>query len=55
MHILSYHEMGFPRSADYLEKLRVALEKAEYPLFENAIKRIIEYGVTIEQEVFLSH
>ena len=53
--VVAYHEMGFPRSADYLEKLRVALEKAEYPLFENAIKRIIEYGVTIEQEVFLSH
>lgn len=53
--VVAYHEMGLPRSADYLEKLRVALEKAEYPLFENAIKRIIEYGVTIEQEVFLSH
>ena len=53
--VIAYHEIGLPRSADYLEKLRVALEKAEYPLFENAIKRIIEYGVTIEQEVFLSH
>lgn len=53
--VVAYHEIGLPRSADYLEKLRVALEKAEYPLFENAIKRIIEYGVTIEQEVFLSH
>lgn len=53
--VVAYHETGLPRSADYLEKLRAALEKAEYPLFENAIKRIIEYGVTIEQEVFLSH
>ena len=48
--VVIYHEMGLPRSADYLEKLAAA----DYPMFENAIKRIIEYGVTIEQEVFLS-
>ena len=53
--VVAYHETGLSRSVDYLEKLRAALEKAEYPLFENAIKCIIEYGVTIEQEVFLSH
>ena len=53
--VVAYHETGLSRSVDYLEKLRAALEKAEYPLFENAIKCIIEYGVTIEQEVLLSH
>lgn len=52
--VVNFHEVGLSRSADYLEKLRVALEKTEYPLFENTIKRIIEYGVTIEQEVFLA-
>lgn len=49
-----FHELGLARSEDYMEKLRTALEESKYPLFENAINRIIEYGVTIEQEVFLS-
>ena len=52
--VVAYHEIGLSRSADYLKKLSTALEKKEYPMFEDAIKRIIEFGVTIEQEVFLS-
>ena len=52
--VVAFHKGGLSRSSDYLKKLEVALEKEEFPLFEDAIKRILEYGVTIEQEVFLS-
>lgn len=48
-----YHQSGLVRPQSYLERLRTALEKGEYPLFRGAIKQILEYGVTIEQEVFL--
>lgn len=44
---------GLSRSEEYLEQLKQALEKQEYPLFEDAIQKILEYGVTIEQEIFL--
>lgn len=52
--VLAFHEMGLPRSTEYLKKAAQTLEVSEYPLFEKAIERILEYGVTIEQEVFLS-
>lgn len=50
----AFHEMGLVRSTEYLDKLKTALEESKYPLFESAIKCILEYGVTIEQEVFLA-
>ena len=44
---------GLSRSEEYLEQLKQALERREYPLFGDAIQKILEYGVTIEQEIFL--
>ncbi|MCD8376260.1 MAG: DUF2220 domain-containing protein [Oscillospiraceae bacterium] len=45
---------GLPRSADYLSRLREALQNGTYPLFTDAIEKILEYKVTIEQETFLN-
>lgn len=50
--VAAYHETGLTRTAAYLERLKTALEKNEYPLFVDAINEIIKYGVTIEQECF---
>lgn len=50
----TFHELGLVRSTKYLEKLKTALKETKYPLFEDAIKCILYYGVTIEQEVFLA-
>ncbi|MCD8367584.1 MAG: DUF2220 domain-containing protein [Clostridiales bacterium] len=52
--VTAYRSRGLKRSEDYLSALRAALEAGEYPLFCGAIERILEYGVTIEQEAFLS-
>lgn len=52
--VSKYYYNGLPRSASYLDRLRTALQNGEYPLFTDAIDKILEYGVTIEQEVFLS-
>ena len=48
-----YHANGLIRSASYLDDLKSALAHQEYPLFTEAIQKILQYGVTIEQEVFL--
>lgn len=48
-----YHANGLIRSASYLDGLKSALAHQEYPLFTEAIQKILQYGVTIEQEVFL--
>lgn len=48
-----YRQSGLVRNSSYLFRLEEALKKQEYPLFSDAIERILEYGVTIEQEVFL--
>jgi hypothetical protein len=37
-----------------LEQLQAALDQGTYPLFDAAIREILKYGVTIEQETFLS-
>lgn len=50
----TFHELGLVRSTKYLEKLKTVLKETKYPLFEDAIKCILYYGVTIEQEVFLA-
>lgn len=48
-----FHNSGLPRSKEYFSVLREDMENGKYPLFHDAIERILEYGVTIEQEVFL--
>ena len=47
-----YHH-GLARSNEYLSSLQTDMEKGKYPLFKDTIDRILSYGVTIEQEVFL--
>lgn len=49
-----YAQFGLSRSKAYLISLQDALIKGEFPLFRDAVERIINYGVTIEQEIFLS-
>ncbi len=44
---------GLKRSEEYLEKLKQAYFDHTYPLFNDAIREILHYGVTIEQETFL--
>lgn len=48
-----YRQSGLARNNSYLLRLEEALKKQEFPLFSAAIEKILEYGVTIEQEVFL--
>lgn len=50
----SFHEHGLARSKEYLSSLRIDMENGKYPLFQDAIERILDYGVTIEQETFLN-
>lgn len=49
-----FYKSGLPRSKEYLSALREDTENGKYPLFYDAIERILAYGVTIEQEVFLN-
>lgn len=49
-----FHKHGFERSKEYLSALQIDMENGKYPLFRDAIERILNYGVTIEQEVFLN-
>ncbi len=49
-----FHEHGLPRSQAYLERLREAQEEGKLSLFADAASAILHYGVTIEQEIFLS-
>lgn len=51
--VTAHWRNGLPRSKEYLDRLRLALENRDYPLFDHAIQKILEYGVTIEQEIFL--
>ena len=50
----TFHGHGFVRSEAYLSSLRIDMENGKYPLFRDAIERILNYGVTIEQETFLN-
>lgn len=49
-----YHTYGLKRDQNYLSRLRQSLNSNEFPLFSQAIQKILEYGVTIEQEIFLA-
>ena len=51
--VTAHHMNGLVRSTKYLEKIKAALVNQEYPIFEDAMERILEYGVTIEQEDLL--
>ena len=48
-----YHKNGLNRSEQYLKKLKEERNAGRYPLFADAIDKILQYGVTIEQEIFL--
>ena len=49
-----FHEHGLMRSKEYLSELEADLKSGRYLLFKDAIEKILSYGVTIEQETFLS-
>lgn len=52
--VTAHRKTGLVRSEHYLKTVRAALACDQYPLFHMAMKKILEYGVTIEQEVFLT-
>lgn len=49
-----FHEHGLARSKEYLSALKTDLNNGKYLLFKDAIERILNFGVTIEQEAFLN-
>jgi len=51
--VATYCKDGLKRSEEYLERLKQASFDQTYPLFDDAIREILHYGVTIEQETFL--
>ena len=48
-----YHKNGLARPEAYLQELQNEMRAGKYAEFSAAIEKILEYGVTIEQEVFL--
>ena len=52
--VKKYYKSGLVRSVGYMEILKTTFKNQEYTLFADAISEILKYGVTIEQEVFLS-
>lgn len=52
--VTAHHATGFVRSEHYLNSVQAALACDKYPLFHKVMQKILEYGVTIEQEVFLT-
>ena len=49
-----FHQHGLVRSKEYLSALKTDLKTGKYLLFQDAIGKILSYGVTIEQEAFLN-
>lgn len=49
-----FHQHGLMRSKEYLSALKTDLNNGKYLLFKDAIERILNFGVTIEQEAFLN-
>lgn len=49
-----YHEHGLARSKEYLSALETDQKSGKYLPFQDAIEKILSYGVTIEQEAFLN-
>ncbi len=52
--VSAHRQNGLKRSKEYLDCLRRVLSEGKYSLFEAAIREILNYGVTIEQEAFLT-
>ena len=52
--VATHWQNGLSRSEKYLERLEQALKNQEFPLFDDAIRKILDYGATIEQEIFLA-
>lgn len=52
--VTAHHGTGLVRSEHYLKTVEAAAACGKYPLFHMAMRKILEYGVTIEQEVFLT-
>ena len=52
--VAAHHFSELKRPAAYLEQVRAATDCGKYPRFRSAMEKILEYGVTIEQEVFLT-
>lgn len=52
--VAEYSQDGLKRSGEYLKRLEQALSEKIYPMFEDAICEILNRGVTIEQEAFLT-
>ena len=51
--IEKYKTTGIKRKDQYLKRLKEMKEKARYSRFAGAIDKLLEYKITIEQEVFL--
>ena len=49
-----YRWFGLARKSDYFDSLKALLNDDEYAVFKDSIQELLKYGVTIEQEVFLS-
>ena len=47
------HKNGLKRSEQYLKKLKEERNAGRHTLFVDAIDKILQYGVPIEQEIFL--
>lgn len=52
--VAAHRQNGLKRPKEYLDCLKQALSEGRYPIFEDAIQEILNYGVTIEQETFLT-
>ena len=52
--VAMYYHQGFVRSTEYLHHLQDSHFNQEGSPFKRCIQKILEYGVTIEQEAFLS-
>lgn len=52
--VVTHSHNGLKRSEKYLRRLEQALLEKKYPMFEDAIREILNRGVTIEQEAFLT-
>lgn len=52
--VTTYYSNGLKRSMGYLTQVKDALDKGQFQMFRGAMNKILEYGVTIEQEVFLT-
>ncbi len=51
--VIQYANYGLTRDKSYLNKVKLAFEQGKFPLFQEVLRKILEYQVTIEQEVFL--